>query len=76
MFSLFFSGSTVPSVSLDPDDKWFKYIQYIIPSGNAVLMMNHLANGMDTLKIWWIYPISLIYLSLFTFLALKYFKWE
>ncbi|QGS52297.1 ABC transporter permease [Spiroplasma tabanidicola] len=76
MISLFFSGSTVSTYVVDPNNAWFKYIQYILPTGNAVLIINSIANQIDTSKIWWIYVTSSLYFGLFTFLAVKYFKWD
>ncbi|AOG60437.1 ABC transporter permease [Spiroplasma helicoides] len=76
MISLFFSGATVPGLAIDTNDVWFKYFQYILPTGNAVLLMEYIANGLDTTQIWWVYVTSIIYTALFAFLAIKYFKWD
>jgi len=73
-FLLFSSGATIPSFLIGD---WFKYLQYVSPSGCAVLIM--IADGNPSMSQKAMFPAYIIlmgYAVLIPWLALKYFSWE
>jgi len=73
-FLLFSSGATIPSFLIGD---WFKYLQYVSPTGCGVLIMT--ADGNPTLSQKEMFPAYIIlaaYAGLVPWLALKYFSWE
>lgn len=73
---MFLTGATVPTYVLDPKDIWFKYVQYLSPTGCSVVLMQYLCNGLNTGEVWWLYLILIGYTGLLSYLAVKTFKWE
>ena len=72
-FLLLVSGATIPSYIFGD---WFKYLQYLTPSGCGILIMTACANGLNQTTMFPAYLILAGYGGVLGYLALKFFSWE
>lgn len=72
-FLLFTSGATIPAYVLP---NWFQYLQYISPTGCAVIILTNCSNSLNQISTIFVYPIFICYTLVFLYFAFKYFSWD